>query len=603
MAPVSQPSACPMAMANGKPANEIWFPPMAPIPAMRTKRSKSMSGMEIRTGVPVQKQTSADSCPFIRPDLPSRCTWTPDCKPEDGRGPHTYGKLQDNFHASIMPDILHNIGNTPLVRINKIGKAAGLKCDLLAKCEFFNAGGSVKDRIALRMIDDAEKSGHLKPGDVIIEPTSGNTGMGLALGAAVRGYRCIIVLPEKMSNEKVMTLRALGAEIVRTPTSATWDSPESHISVAQRLLSEIPNSIILDQYRNPGNPFAHYDTTAEEILAQCGGQVDMVVCGAGTGGTVAGIGRKLKEKCPDCEVVGVDPLGSILAQPEILNKTDVTGYEVEGTGYDFIPTVLDRTVVDRWIKTGDHESLTMSRRLIREEGILCGASSGGSMSAALTAAKDLGPGKKCVVLLADSVRNYMTKFLDDGWMAEKGFIESKDEPTWWSGEKVSALDLCAPMSVSPNVTVENVIEIMIREGFDQLPVMTKGGAIAGVATLGSLKAKVFKGKVMPYDPVEKAMYESFKKITLDTTLGSANRILDKDHFALVVHSQKLYVNCKDVEEKEVIVGIITDIDLLQYVTRMENCKSPNVLASPGSPRMSGVSRSKTQSDSESENSH
>jgi len=239
------------------------------------------------------------------------------------------------------------------------------------------------------------------------------------------------------------------------------------------------------------------------------------------------------------------------------------------------------------------------------------------MAAALIAARDLEPGKKCVVLLADSVRNYMTKFLSDEWMAERGFIESQDEPTWWSGEKVSALDLCAPMSVSPNVTVENVIEIMTREGFDQLPVMTKGGVIAGVATMGSLKAKVFKGKVMPADPVEKAMYEKFKKITLDTTLGEANRILDKDHFALVVHSQKLSrkgdpkddftnttdVNCKDVEEKEVIVGIITDIDLLQYVTRMENCKSPNAIESPASPRVTGVSRSKTQSDSESEKSN
>merc|ERR1719187_2535316 len=234
------------------------------------------------------------------------------------QGPHTLDKPKENIN--IMPNVLFNIGNTPLVRINRIAQSAGLKCEMLAKCEFFNAGGSVKDRIGLRMVEDAEKSGMLKAGDTIIEPTSGNTGMGLALAAAVRGYRCIIVLPEKMSNEKVMTLRALGAEIVRTPTSATWDSPESHISVAQRLLTEIPNSIILDQYRNPGNPLAHYDTTAEEILEQCEGKVDMVVMGAGTGGTISGIGRKLKEKCPSCVVVGVDPYGSILAEPENLNK-------------------------------------------------------------------------------------------------------------------------------------------------------------------------------------------------------------------------------------------------------------------------------------------
>merc|ERR1719438_364965 len=213
---------------------------------------------------------------FVRPDLESRCTWKPNGTKPDlqkcTQGPHTIDKSKDR--VKIMPDVLHNIGNTPLVRINKISKSAGLKCDLLAKCEL------------------------LKAGDTIIEPTSGNTGIGLALAAAVKGYRCIIVLPEKMSNEKVATLRALGAEIVRTPTSATFDSPESHISVAQRLNNQIPNSIILDQYRNPGNPLAHYDTTAEEIIAQCGGKVDMVVLGAGTGGTISGIGRKLKEKCP-----------------------------------------------------------------------------------------------------------------------------------------------------------------------------------------------------------------------------------------------------------------------------------------------------------------
>ena len=342
------------------------------------------------------------------------------------------------------------------------------------------------------MVEDAEKTGQLKPGDTIIEPTSGNTGIGPALAAAVKGYRCIIVLPEKMSNEKVATLRALGAEIVRTPTSASWDSPESHISVAQRLLAEIPNSIILDQYRNPGNPLAHYDTTAEEIITQCGGKVDMVVLGAGTGGTISGIGRKIKEKCPECVVVGVDPLGSILAEPENLNRTDVTYYDVEGTGYDFIPTVLDRSVVDKWIKSRDKASFTMARRLIKEEGLLCGGSSGASMHCAIEAARDLGPGQKCVVILPDGVRNYMTKFLDDQWCADRDIIETKNLDTWWADEKVSSLDLSAPLTILPSVTVEQAIDIMVREGFDQLPVITESGKIVGVASLGSLKAKLLK---------------------------------------------------------------------------------------------------------------
>merc|ERR1719438_444629 len=536
---------------------------------------------------------------FVRPDLESRCTWKPNGTKPDlqkcTQGPHTIDKSKDR--VKIMPDVLHNIGNTPLVRINKISKSAGLKCDLLAKCEFFNAGGSVKDRIALRMVEDAEKSGMLKAGDTIIEPTSGNTGIGLALAAAVKGYRCIIVLPEKMSNEKVATLRALGAEIVRTPTSASWDSPESHISVAQRLLAEIPNSIILDQYRNPGNPLAHYDTTAEEILAQCGGKVDMVVMGAGTGGTVSGIGRKMKEKCPECIVVGVDPAGSILAQPEEINKTDVTFYEVEGTGYDFIPTVLDRSVVDEWMKSNDRASFTMSRRLIREEGLLCGGSSGASMYCAVQAAMNLGPGQKCVVILPDGVRNYMTKFLDDTWCADRDIIEYQPLNTWWAQEKVSSLELSAPLSILPSVPVEHAIDIMVKEGFDQLPVITESGKIVGVATMGSLKAKLLKGKVNATDPVEAVTYNTFKKLNLETTLSKLSRVLDTEHFALVVHNQRLYTNDRDIQEREVIVGIVTDIDLLHYIARHE-AGSGSGEAGSGS---SGESSPRNKSQSEASN--
>merc|ERR1711988_1657091 len=545
------------------PVQTGQLPPMGPITLPRHHK-KSGVGRQDSHGCPMG---------FVRPDLTSRCTWRPNEGKQDlklmTQGPHSLDKPKENI--DIMPNVLYNIGNTPMVRINKISKTAGLKCELLAKCEFFNAGGSVKDRIALRMVEDAEKSGQLKAGDTIIEPTSGNTGIGLALAAAVKGYRCIIVLPEKMSNEKVATLRALGAEIVRTPTSASWDSPESHISVAQRLLQEVPNSIILDQYRNPGNPLAHYDTTAEEIIKQCGGKPDMVVLGAGTGGTISGIGRKLKEKCPNCVVVGVDPEGSILAEPENLNKSTVTYYDVEGTGYDFIPTVLDRGIIDRWVKCNDHGSFTMARRLIREEGLLCGGSSGGSMSVAVEVAKELKKGQKCVVLLPDSVRNYMTKFLNDEWCAERDFIRLENEQRlWWFDEKVSSLELSAPLTILPELSVEQTLSIMTNEGFDQLPVIESSGKIEGVATLGSLKAKVLKGNVLRNDPVTKATYKTFKKVTLDTTLEKLNRILDKEHFALVVHSQRLYISQSEVQEKEVIVGIVTDIDLLHHVSQKES---------------------------------
>lgn len=543
------------------PGQEIKYPPVAPIPAIRRKRSTSTTPKMSSGGV-------SHECPmnFIRPDLPSRCTWTKDKDPKEN--PHS--KDASKAPIKIMPNVLYNIGNTPLIKINRIAESEGIKCELLAKCEFFNAGGSVKDRIGLRMVEDAEKTGILKVGDTIIEPTSGNTGIGLALAAAVKGYRCIIVLPEKMSNEKVDALRALGADIVRTPTSATFDSPESHISVAQRLCQEIPNAIILDQYRNPGNPLAHYDTTAEEILYQCDGKVDMVVLGAGTGGTVTGIGRKIKEKCPSCIVVGVDPEGSILAEPESLNKSDVTGYQVEGTGYDFIPTVLDRSVVDKWVKSNDKMSFKMARRMIKEEGLLCGGSSGASMAVAVELAKTLKPGQKCVALLPDSVRNYMTKFLNDQWLVDHDIIQlEQEQKLWWYDEKVSSLELSAPLSIGPSLNVEETIQIMNKEGYDQLPVIDDGGVICGVATMGSLKTKVLKGKVRATDSVSKATYTTFKKVTLDTTLEKLDRILDKDHFALVVHSQRLYTTNKDVATKEIIVGIVTDIDLLHHVSRKE----------------------------------
>ena len=309
----------------------------------------------------------------------------------------------------IIKNILDAIGNTPIVKLNKVG--ADLNCQLYGKCEFFNAGGSVKDRIGINMIEEAEKAGQINPGDVLIEPTSGNTGIGLALAAAVKGYQMIITMPEKMSKEKEVVLKALGAKIYRTPTELAWNDPNSHISLAQKLNKEIPNSHILDQYSNKANPDTHYKYTAEEIIADLGPDLKMIVVGVGTGGTITGIAKKIKEYNADIQIIGVDPEGSILG-----GGTEIFPYHVEGIGYDFIPKVLDNSLIDQYIKSNDKDSFIMARRLIKEEGLLCGGSSGSAVWAALSAAANLKENDICLVILPDSIRNYLSKFVDDNWL-------------------------------------------------------------------------------------------------------------------------------------------------------------------------------------------
>ncbi|XP_040914049.1 cystathionine beta-synthase b [Toxotes jaculatrix] len=513
------------------------------------------------------REVTADKRNWIRPDLPSRCTWRLGAPISES--PHSHPERTKP--PSILPNILGNIGHTPLVRLNKIPKEFGLKCDILAKCEFFNAGGSVKDRIAVRMVEDAEKAGILKPGDTIIEPTSGNTGIGLALIAAVKGYRCIITMPEKMSMEKVNVLRALGAEIVRTPTSAAFDSAESHVGTAWRLKNEIPNSHILDQYRNASNPLAHYDTTAEEILEQCDGKVDMLVAGAGTGGTLTGVARKLKERCPNVKIVGVDPEGSILVESEEKNEKKVS-FEVEGIGYDFIPTVLDRSIVDMWYKSTDVETFTMSRRLIREEGLLCGGSAGSAMAAVVKMARQLDEGQRCVVILADSIRNYMSKFLSDEWMCEKGFLSLEapmDHKPWWWNLTVRSLRLSAPLTVLPSVSCQKTIEILKEKAFDQAPVVSESGVILGVVTLGTILSFVSAGKVKALDAVSKVLCKSFKQVHLTDSLGKLSRILETENFALVVQDHTQSEADGSVCQRQMVFGVVTAVDLLNYITTHE----------------------------------
>lgn len=466
--------------------------------------------------------------------------------------PHTH-RVHGN-EKRVYPNILEAIGSTPLVKLNKLPMEYGLKCDVYVKVEFFNPGGSIKDRIAYRMVEDAEEQGRLKPGCTIIEPTSGNTGIGLAMACAVKGYKCIIVMPEKMSDEKVAALKILGAQIIRTRTEAAHDDEDGLIEVAKRLNKEIPDSVILDQYGNPGNPLAHYDGTAEEILNQCDGQVDMCVVGAGTGGSATGISYKLKEQCPNCIIVGVDPDGSILALPESLNKSDVTFYEVEGIGYDFIPDVLHREHIDRWVKTNDQVALSMVRRLIREEGILSGGSSGAALYAAMEVAKELKEGQKCVVILPDGIRNYMTKFVTDNWMEARQFKETVNEHNhWWWNHKTAELNAPQAKTIKLGTTCKEALTFLRSNGLDRASVVTNEGKLAGFVNLKHLTKKVVSQNYQLDDTIEKALFKQFRRITQSSALSLVSRILEIDEFVAVV------------DDADCPLSVVTHLDLLDFI--------------------------------------
>ncbi|KAK5163307.1 hypothetical protein LTR04_002609 [Oleoguttula sp. CCFEE 6159] len=494
----------------------------------------------------------------------------------------------------VMDSIVQQIGNTPLVRLNKVPQSLGIECTVYAKMEMFNAGGSVKDRIALRMIEEAEKEGRIKPGDTLIEPTSGNTGIGLALVAAVKGYRTIITLPEKMSPEKVAVLRALNAEIIRTPTQAAWDSPESHIGVARRLQKEIPNAHILDQYGNPNNPLAHELGTAEEIWEQTGGKVTALVAGAGTGGTITGLARGLRKHNKDVKIIAADPYGSVLALPASLNDEHANeSYKVEGIGYDFIPDVLDQASVNTWYKTDDRESFQYARRLICEEGLLVGGSSG--------------------IILPDSIRSYLSKFVDDDWLAANDLLPPSPPITAPSSPALKAngsskdrfqratirdLRLKPVTTVLANSPCADAIETMRDKGFDQLPVSSpSGNKLVGLVTLGNLLSYLSSGRATATSPVSDVMFDftklgevvtdpkaislntptekkqhattgegeshpkrkEFVDITRDTPLSALSRFFEWNSAAIVTE--------KNGHGGMTAVAVVTKVDLLSWLVR------------------------------------
>jgi len=444
----------------------------------------------------------------------------------------------------ILDSILSATGHTPMVRLARIGR--DLPGELLGKCEFMNPGGSVKDRIGVRMLLDAEKEGRIKPGDTLIEPTSGNTGIGLAMAAAVRGYRVIITMPEKMSQEKQVVLEALGAEIIRTPTEAAWDSPESHIGVAKRLREIIPNAHILDQYGNPSNPLAHEEGTGREIIDQCGGKLDAVVITAGTGGTITGVAKVIKREVPGCKVVGVDPEGSILAGPG-----EIKTYKVEGIGYDFIPDVLDRRLVDRWIKSNDRDSFLIARQLIRQEGLLVGGSSGSAVWAAMQVSRDLGPGKRVVVILPDSIRNYLTKFADDRWMRQQGFVQN-DWEVGTVADVMRSLGRREVVSLDLNDKVERATTLFKQHGISQMPVLD-AGKLVGILTESDLLHQMISGRVDKTTVVAEVMERKVSTVALNAGSGELPRIFERGEVAIVV------------DEHRSVLGIVTKMDLIEML--------------------------------------
>jgi len=451
-------------------------------------------------------------------------------------------------HAKLIKDdITDCVGNTPLVRINNITEADGIKCELLAKCEFLNPGGSVKDRIGRRMILDAYNTGKVKKGDIIIEPTSGNTGIGLSVTAAAKGNKMIITMPEKMSQEKRDVLKALGAEIIRTPNHYAWDHKDCHIGIAFRLAEELPNAHCLDQYKNPANPMAHYEETGKEIWDQCSGKLDYVFIGTGTVGTLTGISRALKERDPNIKIIGIDPFGSDLAEPASLNTPGPDGgYQVEGIGYDFIPRVADRTLVDEWMKIGDPETFYYARRLIKEEGFLCGGSSGCALAGAMKYIKEhnIGEGKRCVFVCPDNIRNYITKFVSNDWMYEHGFISETDcmeasvpklipNNVWGQDFTVKDLPLTEAMFLDDSMSCKQAIEAMKKHNFDQFPVRNAEGKTLGMVKLSDLSTRLYMKKVTLSSPVSLVMNKDFRNTSSTMPLSELARIFERQNFVFV----------------------------------------------------------------------
>lgn len=451
-------------------------------------------------------------------------------------------------------NILETIGNTPLVRLQRV--ARGCPCPMLAKLEFFNPGGSVKDRIGLAMVEAAERAGQLKPGGTIVECTSGNTGVGLAMVAAIRGYHAVFCMPDKVSSEKVGLLKAFGAEVQLSPTAVAPDSPESYYSVAKRIARERKGAFLTDQYNNPANPEAHYRSTGPEVWEQTGGQITHFVAGMGTGGTISGTARYLKEKQRSVQIIGADPVGSILkAYHETGTITEAHPYKIEGVGEDFIPTATDFKLIDRVIACNDRDGLTMARRLAREEAVFVGGSSGMAVWVAIEVAKNLTPDDLVVVLIPDTGERYLSKVHNDAWMRDNHLLDpSATRVADVVGAKAGRLPALLRLEVGE--PVRRALALVEHHEVTQLPVF-RGDEVVGTIYDSEILKSVLGDAASLDRPVETLMGEPLPIVRSDQSLSDVTRLLAARNPAVLVL------------ENGAIVGILTRFDMLQFIAGSE----------------------------------
>lgn len=456
-----------------------------------------------------------------------------------------------NREKRVYDNVLQAIGWTPLIRLNKL--TAGIKTPVYVKAEYFNPGGSVKDRIGIAMIEAAEREGKLRPGGLIVEATSGNTGIGLALAAAVKGYRCIFTMPDKMSQEKSRLLRAFGAEVIITPTAVPPDHPDNYIMKGRAIAASHPNAIFADQHYNPVNPEAHYRTTGPEIWEQTEGKVTHFVCSPGTGGTVTGAGRYLKERNPKIRIVAGDPVGSIYSEyARTRRKIEGQPYKVEGIGGDKIPSTLDFDLVDEWIVVTDKEAMLMARRLAREEGLFAGGSTGVNLVAALEVARRVNdPDALVVTVLADTGERYLSKVYSDEWMRENQMLEDErlTLATLLAAKPEGAPEL---VSIAPSGTARQALNLMSTYNVSQLPVIDGTDCIGSVSE-GTLAAKALASPEILERPVLEVMEPPYPVVDPEFPVAELVAVLSRESPAVLVR------------RNGVPAGILTRYDVLHYV--------------------------------------